>query len=328
MGKISIRPILILAAFAGCAAVEHNPEPQTAETPVPVEVGASENPRSGEDADDGPSSVADADRSAMIAPSEPSRYAGRPVSFDLKDADIRNVLRLIGDVGGLSIVATSDVEGKVTMQISEMPWDAVLDAILRALNLGSRKTNGVIRVSTLKRLREEDEEAKAAFTSYRQQKPDDTRPAYYLGMYALAAGDHGNAKTLFDEARKGTTHTADYARAYHALLANQDRDPDGPQLAAEAYKTAPNETLKAKLQPLANLYAGAGTEDASGRTQKWVDFRAVVNTEFDSNAALAPFSIAAATPPATPPAASRRPSAEPTIRLIIPGTSERLVKRT
>ena len=43
---------------------------------------------------------------------------------------------------------------------------------------------------------------------------------------------------------------------------------------------------------------------------------------------LTPFSIAAATPPATPPAASWKPKAEPTMCASMPGTSVRWVTST
>lgn len=98
-------------------------------------------------------------------------HAGRRLSLDLKDADVRNVLRLIGDVSGLDFVATSDVEGKVTMRLTEMPWEAALDAILQGLNLGRREIGNVIRVSTLERLREEDEQAKLAGEATRALEP-------------------------------------------------------------------------------------------------------------------------------------------------------------
>jgi type IV pilus assembly protein PilQ len=93
------------------------------------------------------------------------------MSLDMKDADVRNVLRLIADVGDVSIVVTSEVEGKVTMHFSEMPWDAVLDAVLRSLNLGRRDLGDVIRVSSLPRLREEEDELKLAADSARALEP-------------------------------------------------------------------------------------------------------------------------------------------------------------
>lgn len=122
---------------------------------------------------------------ARPATEHASPYRGQPISLDLKDADVRNVLRLIADVSGLSVVATDDVEGKVTMRFAEMPWDAALDAILASLNLGSRRAGDVLRISTLERLREDDEESKRAAEAMIAVEPLHTE---YLRLnYANAA---------------------------------------------------------------------------------------------------------------------------------------------
>src|SRR6185503_7821353 len=41
-------------------------------------------------------------------------FTGQKISLDFKDADIQNVLRVLADVSGLNIIATDDVQGKVT----------------------------------------------------------------------------------------------------------------------------------------------------------------------------------------------------------------------
>ena len=154
-------PVLMLIGMSGCAAGLHadpdawrmrpaiEPEVLTVvETEAPQDRGVEPLPRRVRPA---PEAI------------EPAKdYSRRPVSFDLKDADIRNVLRLLGDVSGRGILVSSEVEGKVTMRLDEMPWDAALDAILKSLNLGRRDVGHAIRVSTLERLREEDEQAQLA----------------------------------------------------------------------------------------------------------------------------------------------------------------------
>ncbi len=39
-------------------------------------------------------------------------YTGQKISLDFKDADVRNVLRLIADVSGLNIIVSDNVKGK------------------------------------------------------------------------------------------------------------------------------------------------------------------------------------------------------------------------
>lgn len=57
------------------------------------------------------------------------------ISVDLKDADVRDVLRLIGRKAGLNIVFHKSVRGKVTVQLKDMEPKAALKVIARANDL-------------------------------------------------------------------------------------------------------------------------------------------------------------------------------------------------
>jgi len=90
-------------------------------------------------------------------------YSGRKISLDFKDADIKNILRLIAEVSNLNIIAGDDVTGRVTMRLVDVPWDQALDVILSARNLGMTRMDNVIRVApvdTLKREMQSELEAK------------------------------------------------------------------------------------------------------------------------------------------------------------------------
>lgn len=112
-------------------------------------------------------------------------YSGRHVSLDFKDADVHNVLRLLAEVSKLNIVATDDVKGKVTLRLFDVPWDQALDIVLQVLNLESERVGNVIRISTVKRLREEREELHKAQEAARSVEP--LRVAYIHVNYAKAA---------------------------------------------------------------------------------------------------------------------------------------------
>jgi type IV pilus assembly protein PilQ len=65
------------------------------------------------------------------------------VNFDFYMTNLHNVLRLIGDVGGVNIVVGDDVkEKKLTMSLKEVPWDEALDSILIGNNLRKVKRGG------------------------------------------------------------------------------------------------------------------------------------------------------------------------------------------
>lgn len=83
------------------------------------------------------------------------RYTGKPISLDLLDADLRNVLRLIADITGSNIVIEPDVGGKVTLKVENVPWDQVLDMVLSMNDLGKEQSGNVVRIARLSKIKQE-----------------------------------------------------------------------------------------------------------------------------------------------------------------------------
>lgn len=82
-------------------------------------------------------------------------YSGRKLSLDFKDADIKNILRLIAEVSNLNIIAGDEVTGKITMRLVEVPWDQALDIILQSKNLGMTQIGNVVRIAPKDALKKE-----------------------------------------------------------------------------------------------------------------------------------------------------------------------------
>src|SRR4030042_2802494 len=59
------------------------------------------------------------------------KYTGKKVSLDFQDADIGPIFRLLADISGYNIVVSPEVKGKLTMKLINVPWDQVLDLILK-----------------------------------------------------------------------------------------------------------------------------------------------------------------------------------------------------
>jgi type IV pilus assembly protein PilQ len=96
-------------------------------------------------------------------PTEARVYTGQKISLDFKDADIRNILRLIADVSGQNIIVSDAVAGTVTLKLDNIPWDQVLEIVLETNNLGKVVTDNIIRIDTrerIKKLSNEKYEAK------------------------------------------------------------------------------------------------------------------------------------------------------------------------
>jgi type IV pilus assembly protein PilQ len=91
------------------------------------------------------------------------KFTGHPISLDFKDGDLQDIFRLFHDISGLNIVVNPGVTGKVTLSLTEVPWDQALDLILKTNNLGYSQEGNVIRIAKLTDLqREESERRKLA----------------------------------------------------------------------------------------------------------------------------------------------------------------------
>lgn len=83
---------------------------------------------------------------------EAKKYIGKPITLQLREADAADVFRLIADASGFNIILADDVKGKLTISLSEVPWDLALDVVLQSLRLGAERNQNVLRVTTLTNL--------------------------------------------------------------------------------------------------------------------------------------------------------------------------------
>ncbi len=77
------------------------------------------------------------------------------ISVDFKDADIRQVLRIISLKSGVDVVAGADVEGLVTIKLTNVPWEQALDIILRTYGFTYERKGPIVRVMTVSALEKE-----------------------------------------------------------------------------------------------------------------------------------------------------------------------------
>ncbi len=76
-----------------------------------------------------------------------AKYTGEPISMSLKDADIKDVLRVFHDISKLNIVVHPAVSGKVTVDLENVPWDQAMDIVLKNNGLDYVYENNVIWVA-------------------------------------------------------------------------------------------------------------------------------------------------------------------------------------
>jgi len=82
-------------------------------------------------------------------------FTGKPITLQLRDVDLRDVFRLIGDASGFNIIVGDDVQGKITLSLVNVPWDQALDVIFHSAHLGAERTNNILRIATLAGLTKE-----------------------------------------------------------------------------------------------------------------------------------------------------------------------------
>lgn len=73
-------------------------------------------------------------------------YTGERMSATFQDIDTRTLLQLIAETSGRNIVVSDSVSGSVTLRLINVPWDQVLDIVLRSKGLDKRVHDNVIMV--------------------------------------------------------------------------------------------------------------------------------------------------------------------------------------
>src|SRR5262245_45691596 len=90
-------------------------------------------------------------------------FTGDPIDVDYQAASLRAVLRQLSEIGGINLVIDSSVPptAVVDIKLTQVPWDQVLDIILRSGGLAVEMDGTVVRVLTREaRTKELDDEAR------------------------------------------------------------------------------------------------------------------------------------------------------------------------
>jgi type IV pilus assembly protein PilQ len=89
-------------------------------------------------------------------------YTGERMTATFQDIDTRTLLQLIADTSGRNIVVSDSVRGSVTLRLNNVPWDQVLDIVLRTKGLDKRVQDNVIIVGPTQELAAQEKAALAA----------------------------------------------------------------------------------------------------------------------------------------------------------------------
>ncbi|HEY6331877.1 MAG TPA: type IV pilus secretin PilQ [Blastocatellia bacterium] len=91
-------------------------------------------------------------------------YVGGPISFDLRAVDIREMLRFIYQNYGVNFIVDKSVtQVPVDITITGVPWNQVMNAVLRANRLGwvCEDQGRIVRIATLEAIKDEESQRQA-----------------------------------------------------------------------------------------------------------------------------------------------------------------------
>jgi type IV pilus assembly protein PilQ len=74
-------------------------------------------------------------------------YNNQKITVDFFKIDLHNVFRLIGEISGSNIVVDEGVSGSLTLALTEVPWDFVLDVVVNLKNLQKEERYNTIVIS-------------------------------------------------------------------------------------------------------------------------------------------------------------------------------------
>ena len=108
---------------------------------------------------------------AMVLKKNVKQYTGEKIALDFFETDIKNVFRILREVSGKNFAIDQDVSGKVTLTLDKpVPWDQVMDLVLRMNQLGMVIEGDIIRIARLTTLNDENNLRKAQIASLQKER--------------------------------------------------------------------------------------------------------------------------------------------------------------
>jgi type IV pilus assembly protein PilQ len=85
-------------------------------------------------------------------------FVGEPVSLNVVNADVRDILNYITEQYGINFVIDKSVKAvPVTVNVNQVPWNVALDSVMRSQELGIQVNGTILRVADSKALATEGE---------------------------------------------------------------------------------------------------------------------------------------------------------------------------
>ncbi|HEY0514399.1 MAG TPA: type IV pilus secretin PilQ [Thermoanaerobaculia bacterium] len=117
--------------------------------------------------------------------SKDKSYVGEPIDLKVTNADVTDVLRTFAQISGLNIVVQPGVQGTVTAELENVPWDQALEQVLKINALDYELDGNVMRIAPTETLKKEAQERQQLAAAKSLSIP--LRTVYQRLSYADAA---------------------------------------------------------------------------------------------------------------------------------------------
>jgi type IV pilus assembly protein PilQ len=133
-----------------------------------------------EEAVDG-QSFSDADETSIVdsrilpessdSTGEKLKFYGKPISIEVVDRPVREVINLIAEQSGSNVIIANGVSGNVSLKLKQIPWDQALFIVMSSNGLGYARQGSVLRIAPLAELQNEAKISKQVQDSARASEP-------------------------------------------------------------------------------------------------------------------------------------------------------------
>jgi type IV pilus assembly protein PilQ len=100
------------------------------------------------------------------------KYIGDRISLDVKDVPVADILKMVSEASGFNIILTKEINDlpSLSLNLTNVPWDQVLDTVLSLNKLVARKNGIILMVQTLANAtKDKEEEIRSKKASVKQE---------------------------------------------------------------------------------------------------------------------------------------------------------------
>jgi len=116
-----------------------------------------------------------AEKEAQLREKQP--YIGSKLSLNFQEIDVKSVLMILADHiktqegKEINIITTDSVTGSIALHVNDVPWDQVLDVVMKLRGLSKRENGNVILIGPTEEIKVLEEKELEARKIYEQLEP-------------------------------------------------------------------------------------------------------------------------------------------------------------